>query len=340
MINEEPVSKDRHNSQGGFMMKPVKLAPVFKDYLWGGTRLKEEFNKRSDLEIMAESWELSTHPDGESRILNGAFHGLTLRSYLNQVGYQVLGTVCENQKELPILIKFIDSKQSLSIQVHPDDEYALRVENDFGKTEMWLILDCEPDATLYYGVKEEISKEEFKARIEQNTILEVLNEVPVKKGDVFFIEAGTIHAIKEGIVILEIQQSSNATYRIYDYNRKDAHGNLRELHIEKALDVTKLTPSNEAYMPQGDVEKYDGYQSQLLRQCNYFTTKRYDVSSSVQLTVNPTSFQSIIVIAGSGELLYQDEVMQIKKGDSLFIPAQDAKYEVKGQCQFVLTYVE
>lgn len=321
-------------------MKPIKLAPVFKDYLWGGTRLKEDFNKCSELEIIAESWELSTHPDGESHILNGEFQGLTLREYLNEVGTQVLGTVCENEKALPILIKLIDSKQSLSIQVHPDDTYALRVEQDHGKTEMWLILDCEDDATLYYGVKEELSKEEFKERIEKNTILEILNEVPVKKGDVFFIEAGTIHAIKEGIVILEIQQSSNATYRIYDYNRKDVNGNLRELHLNKALDVMKLSPSKDDYLIQGSIEKFDGYTSQLLRRCDYFTTQKYRVSCSTKIDITSTSFQSIIVIDGRGQLIYQNEIIDIKKGDSLFIPAQDTMYEVQGNCEFVLTYLE
>lgn len=321
-------------------MKPMKLAPVFKDYLWGGVRLKEEFNKQSDLDIVAESWELSTHPDGESRVLSGAYQGLTLQDYLNQVGYSVLGTACENQKEIPILIKFIDSKQSLSIQVHPNDEYAKRVEQDQGKTEMWLILDCDENASLYYGVKEEISKEEFKARIEQNTILDVLNKVSVKKGDVFFIEAGTIHAIGAGIIILEIQQSSNSTYRIYDYNRKDAKGNLRELHIDKALDVTNLMPSIHDYVAQGDVESYEGHTSQLLRRCEYFTTVKYIVSSHVNLNVTTTSFQSIILTEGSGQLVYQNDVIEVQKGDSLFIPAQDAEYELKGSLEFVLTYVE
>lgn len=205
---------------------------------------------------------------------------------------------------------------------------------------MWLILDCEPDATLYYGVKEELSKEEFRARIETNTILEILNEIPVKKGDVFFIEAGTIHAIKEGIVILEIQQSSNTTYRIYDYNRKDIHGNLRELHTEKALDVMSLVPTKYGHTAQGKVEDHEGYTSQLLRQCDYFKTERYNVSDSVELTIKNTSFQSIIIIEGSGQLIYEDELIDLKKGDSLFIPAQDSAYEVRGHCGFVLTYIE
>lgn len=321
-------------------MYPVKLAPVYKDYLWGGNRLKHEYHKVSDLEIMAESWELSTHQDGESYVANGVYKGLSLSEYLKVVGSEGLGTACKDTLELPILIKFIDSKQALSIQVHPDDEYALRVEGENGKTEMWIILECEEGATLYYGVKEVISKEEFKRRIENHTILEVLNEVPVTKGDVFFIEAGTIHAIGAGIIILEIQQSSNSTYRIYDYNRKDVNGNLRELHLDKALDVMKLTPSLGSYQAEGELQVMDVYQWRLLRRCQYFTTEWYQVQTEAELKVTQESFQSVIVIEGEGELYYRDKIIPFKKGDSLFIPAQEATYSIKGQCQFVLSYVE
>ena len=179
-------------------MPIVKLGPAYKDYIWGGTNLKEKYGKKSDLDIVAESWEVSTHPDGPSIVLTGEYAGKTLTEYIDALGKDCLGTKGKEFEFFPMLIKFIDSKQPLSIQVHPDNEYALRVEKEYGKTEMWYILDCEPGATLYFGVNRSITKEEFRQRIEDNTILEVLKEVPVHKGDVFFIQAGTRHAIGAG----------------------------------------------------------------------------------------------------------------------------------------------
>lgn len=175
-------------------MSVLKLKPACKDYLWGGHRLAEEYGIEYDGEILAESWELSCHPDGPSVIVNGPFAGLTLEEYIEKEGKQVLGNHCRRFRDFPILIKFIDAKQNLSIQVHPDNKYALKNEGQYGKTEMWYIMDAGEGAFLYYGFKKEISKEEFAKRIEEETLLEVLNAVPVHKGDVLFIESGTIHA--------------------------------------------------------------------------------------------------------------------------------------------------
>ena len=213
-------------------MKPIKLAPAFKDYLWGGTKLKTEFDKKSDLQKVAESWELSTHKDGQSIVANGEFKGLTLSEYIEKNGRECIGKNAMAFEFFPILIKFIDAADNLSVQVHPSDEYALSNEGEYGKTEMWYVLDCEKDAFLYYGLNREITKEEFAERIKENMLLEVLNKVKVNKGDVFFINSGTIHAIGKGIVICEIQQNSNTTYRVYDYDRRDKNGNTRELHVK------------------------------------------------------------------------------------------------------------
>ena len=198
-------------------MSILKLLPAGKDYLWGGTRLIKEYNKNFNLDKLAETWELSCHPDGLCTIAEGEFAGRTLSEYLDIVGKKVLGTKCEHMEQFPLLIKFIDAKNDLSIQVHPSDEYALTHEGQYGKTEMWYIMDCQPGAFIYYGFKEAISNEEFAERIQNKTLLEVLNKVEVKKGDVFFIEPGTIHAIGSGNLIAEIQQNSNVTYRVYDY---------------------------------------------------------------------------------------------------------------------------
>ena len=177
----------------------LKLKPALKDYLWGGTKLKTDFGFQSDKDIVAEGWMLSCHKDGESIVENGEYKGKTLSEVIELCGKDVLGKDCEKFDFFPILIKLIDAKKDLSVQVHPDNEYAMRVEGEYGKTECWYILDCDEGAELIYGFNREISSEEFKKRIENNTFLEVVNKVKVHKGDMFFIEAGTLHAIGSGI---------------------------------------------------------------------------------------------------------------------------------------------
>lgn len=204
-------------------MHPLILIPTIKDYIWGGIKLREEFGKESKLEKLAESWELSCHKDGESVIANGEYKGRTLSEYLAEKP-QAKGENCKKFENFPVLIKLIDARDNLSVQVHPDNEYAQRVEGEYGKTEMWYIVDCEDNAELIYGFKEEITKDEFRYAIENNTLLEKTNSVSVKKGDVFFIKSGTLHAIGKGILIAEIQQNSNTTYRVYDYGRIGADG--------------------------------------------------------------------------------------------------------------------
>ena len=217
-------------------MYPLLLKPAMKDYLWGGTKLKDEWGFETDKDIAAEAWLLSCHKDGNGVVMNGTLKGKTFSEVLSLWGKEALGERAEKFSDFPILIKFIDAKQSLSVQVHPDDEYALKNEGEFGKNEMWYIVDCEEGAELIYGFKENISKEEFERRIKDNTLPEVCNYVPVKKGDVFFIEAGTLHAIGAGILICEVQQNSNSTYRVWDFGRVGADGKPRELHIDKALE--------------------------------------------------------------------------------------------------------
>lgn len=313
-------------------MKPVLLNPAFKDYLWGGTRLKTDFNKKSDLDIVAESWELSTHPAGESAVADGEYAGLTLSAYIEKIGRKYLGKNALAFDYFPLLIKFIDAKKDLSIQVHPNDEYAKEHEGEYGKTEMWYILDCEEGAYLYYGFNRVITKEEYRQRIADNTLIEVLNRVPVKKGDVFFIEAGTVHAICSGIVICEIQQNSNTTYRVYDYDRRDANGNTRPLHIEQAIAVSSLCP------PPAHTEKNTAGDC-TLSSCKYFTVKKYVVNGEKNLSVTPDCFQSLIVADGCGTLKFDGETIPFKKGDSIFIPAQSVDYQLTGCCEVILSYV-
>lgn len=317
-------------------MAVLKLTPAFKDYLWGGTRLRDDFQKDCDFDKIAESWELSCHKDGPSTIANGEFKGLTLSEYIDKAGKSVLGTDCEKFENFPILIKLIDAKDNLSVQVHPDNEYAQRVEGEYGKTEMWYIVDCDEGATLLYGFKDTITKDEFAQRIADNTLLEVTNAVPVKKGDVFFIQAGTLHAIGKGILIAEIQQNSNTTYRIYDYGRVGKDGKPRELHVEKAKDVTDLCPAK-AY-PETPVEQKDGYTSKLLSSCDYFTTYAVDVDSKAVLEADEKSFLSLLILDGECEIT-ADDTVKAKKGDSIFVPAGTGKVIAEGKCKVILTRV-
>lgn len=319
-------------------MKPIKLLPAFKDYLWGGTKLKTDFGKKSDLDIVAESWELSTHKDGQSVVAEGPDAGLTLSEYIDKHGDGILGSNAQKFDYFPILIKLIDAKDNLSIQVHPSDDYALKNEGEYGKTEMWYVLDANEGASLYYGFKSEITKDEFEERINNNTLLDVLNKVEVHKGDMFFIESGTVHAIGKGIVICEIQQNSNTTYRVYDYDRRDANGNPRELHIKKAIDVSNLAPADQNRSASETVE-HEGFSVTRLAECKYFTVDKVEVDSKADLTVSTDSFKSIVVTDGNGVLTFEGESVDINKGDSIFIPAQDAEYSVSGKCELIISCV-
>lgn len=319
-------------------MKMEKLTPAFKDYLWGGTKLRDVYKKPCDYEKVAESWELSTHPAGLSKVAEGEFQGLTLPEYFERAGKEVLGTDCQAFENFPVLIKFIDAKDPLSIQVHPSDAYALEKEGEYGKTEMWVVMDCDPGAFLYFGVQRELTPEEFRQRIENNTLLEVLRKVEVRPGDVFFIEAGTIHAIGGGILICEIQQNSNCTYRVYDYDRRGADGKPRELHIEKAMEVSRLTPS-QGVGKQADFSKIPGGKRAELASCRYFTTEKYVVESSVELFVTEKSFTSLVVLEGSGSVTGPENTLSFRTGDSLFLPAGSGKVTIGGPCTVVATRV-
>lgn len=314
-------------------MAIFRLEPAFKDYIWGGTRLRDDFGKNCDFDKVAESWELSCHKDGPSVVATGEDKGLTLQQYIDKHGKQVLGSKGAAFENFPILIKLIDAKDNLSVQVHPNNEYALRVEGEYGKTEMWYVVDCDEGAELLYGFKHEISKEEFAERIANNTLLEVTNNVPVHKGDVFFIESGTLHAIGKGILIAEIQQNSNTTYRIYDYGRVGKDGKPRELHVEKAKDVTRLAPAKQ--YPETPVEQFEGYTSKLMASCDYFTTRVMDVESKAELTADSDSFKSLLFLEGEGTV----EGIPFRKGDSFFITAGHGKFVIDGKCRTILTSV-
>lgn len=321
------------------MLYPMKLQASLKDYLWGGTRLKEEYGKETNLDKVAESWELSCHEAGQSVIVNGEAAGQTLSDWLAGQDRSVLGKNAERFEKFPLLIKLIDAKGDLSVQVHPDNEYALRVEGEPGKTEMWYIVDCEPGASLLYGFKEQISREEFERRIADNSLLDVCNRVPVHKGDVFFIDSGTLHAIGAGILLCEIQQSSNTTYRIYDYGRVGTDGQPRELHVAKALDVTKLERPVRDTKPQAKLDIFACAEVELLASCEYFTTYHINLNGMCHLKAGENSFQCITVLEGSMELATAGGRISIKKGESVFLPAGLGRYQLIGHGECILSEI-
>lgn len=314
----------------------IKCEPAFKDNLWGGTKLRDIYGKKCDYDIIAESWELSAHEAGQCTVASGKHSGMLFSEYLELIGEDALGWKCQAFEKFPLLIKFIDARDVLSVQVHPDDNYALPNENEYGKNEMWYIMECEEGASIYFGLNQSISAEELKQRTLDNTIMEVLREVPVKKGDTFFVEAGTIHAIGSGILICEIQQNSNCTYRLYDYARRDKFGNLRELHLDKAVAVAN-TQRNEVEGNSYPVLSENGNIIQQLCECKYFTSVRYDVKQYCKIAVDETSFSSVVILDGKGQIQVNKEKMDFGPADSFFVHAGKKEIEIFGHCSLILT---
>lgn len=307
-------------------MPAYLLSPACKDYLWGGhRRLREDFGVASALAPLAEAWVLSCHPDGPSVLADGPWTGRTLAEYVRETDGKALGTHCRRFENFPVLIKLIDADQNLSLQVHPSDEYALAHEGQYGKTEMWIALEAEPGAYLYYGFAREVTREEFARAIENGTLTELLRKVPVKAGDVFFIPSGTLHAIGAGLVIAEIQQNSNVTYRVFDYNRVGADGKPRPLHVEKALEVTDLHPAKPLeFGPH-------------LGTCGYFTVDGHQGPFTARC--GPDSFHALLFTEGKGTLACGGETRVVQKGNCLFLPAGSGEYTVDGGCKTLVTYI-
>lgn len=317
-------------------MEMVKLSPFVADNIWGGTRLITEYGIKTDKNPAAEAWVLSCHPAGPSTILNGEFAGKTLQEiYL--ADKSICGKKGEKYEFFPLLIKFIDAKRDLSIQVHPDDEYAMRVEGEYGKTEAWYILDCEPGAELILGFNRNVTVDEFKKAAQSDEMMSICNRVKVKKGDVFFIESGTMHAICKGILLAEVQQNSNTTYRIYDYGRLGKDGKPRELHVDKAADVTKLCPPSIPDSSKRETEKFDNATRSKLTSCDLFTMYELSIDGDYSSVSDADSFVSLLCLEGSGEVKSGNESLTMKKGESLFIPAGKGVFTVSGKIKLLET---
>ena len=296
-------------------MQISKLYPECKDYVWGGENLINNYGKKTDKLPCAESWELSFHSDGLTKLENG-------KTLLETVTQNELGENVKGFPFFPVLIKFIDAKQNLSIQVHPSDDYALKNENSFGKTEMWYIVEAEEGAGIYLGFKNDVTKREYETAIKENRLTELLNFYSVKAGECYFIPSGTVHAIGKGCLICEIQQNSNLTYRVYDYGRVDKTGNPRELHIDKALQVSNLNKHVNTVLS-----------GQTIGVSKYFTVKKLCGKDLVLAPKN--SFQCVTCIGGSGTI----DGQVLTKGDSYFVPANVKEYTIKGSVEILLTEI-
>lgn len=313
------------------------LKPAYKDYLWGGDKLKTEYHKETDLSPLAESWECSTHPDGTSLALIDQ-NEIPLTEVLKRHP-EILGTHPRTRDTLPILIKLIDAKMDLSVQVHPDDDYArIHEHGSLGKSELWYVLEAEPGASLVYGFSQDVTEEQIRQGIADGTIRKYLQKVPVKRNDVFFVQAGTVHAIGKGIVIAEIQESSNLTYRLYDYNRRDRNGNLRELHIDKALDVLNLHSSAEPVQPMRLLNYQPGFASEFLTRCRYFQVERVllnSEASEVSYRTDSFSFKVLMCVQGQGVLKGRELRIPFRKGDTIFIPADSEALSFSGKAELL-----
>lgn len=317
-------------------MEILKLQSYGKDYLWGGTRLRDEYGKKIDLTPLAETWECSVHPDGPSVIANGEFKGQTLSSVLKQHP-EYLGTKVKNG-ELPVLVKFIDAKQDLSVQVHPDDAYAKEHEGDNGKTEVWYVIDAEEGASLIYGFKHKVTEEILRKAVETGTLDRHLQKVEVHKGDTYFVPSGTVHGIGAGILMAEIQENSNVTYRVYDYNRVDKNGKKRELHFDKAVQVMNMDVAPDVKQKPRMVRYYPGSSRELLCRCKYFETERIQVKKGFSFSVMNNSFQVLMCLDGYGQVETMDaeqKPMRFSKGETIFLPAGIGRCLVLGDASLL-----
>lgn len=324
------------------MNRPFICKPVGKDYIWGGRRLRDDWEKEGEFSHLAESWECSTHPDGVSAAASGEFAGMELREILRlhpeYLGSHVRDRIGDGQ--IPIIVKFIDAKQDLSVQVHPTDKFARKFENgQQGKTELWYVVDAAKDAHVVYGLKHRVDRETLREAAERGDPVKYLRRIPVKKNQVFFVEAGTIHAVGAGCLIAEIQENSNLTYRLYDYGRRDNKGEKRQLHIEKALDAATLDAGREPRQPMRVLRYAPGCAREILGRCRYFEVHRMLVNTErrqiVTYRADEMSFRVLLCIDGCGTLYFADTVLEVYRGDCIFVPADSVDIRIHGKLEFL-----
>ncbi|PWT99399.1 MAG: mannose-6-phosphate isomerase, class I [Bacteroidetes bacterium] len=313
-------------------MQPLFLEPVFKERIWGGTTLKKEFGYEIPSEQTGECWAISAHPNGPSVIKNGPFAGMTLDKLWSEQP-KLFGN--PEEKVFPLLSKILDANMDLSVQVHPDDAYAMDHENgELGKTECWYIIDCKEDADMIFG-HSALTKEEFIEQIGNGKWNELLRRVKIKSGDFFYVPSGTIHALCEGTLVLETQQSSDTTYRVYDYDRRDAEGNLRELHLEKAIHVTTVPHQDSDVTPK--VEKREGVTVTTFVDSEFFTVYKWEISEKANFCFDDR-YLLLSVIDGDGAMIYHGERYPLDKGAHLITPVGFGAFEIEGNCNVIVSH--
>ena len=297
---------------------PLKLSYITKSPLWGGRRLLDGFGLTAPSDTVGEAWMLSVREKEMSVIQNGSAIGKTMQQYIDEMGdASVIGTAFAGG-DFPLLIKLIDACDKLSVQVHPDDDYAARVENDRGKTEMWYIVEADEGAEIIYGLKDGITAEDFRAAVRAGKLADTMHHCPVHAGETYFIPSGMLHAIGSGILIAEIQQNCDLTYRVYDYERRGADGSLRELHVDKALDVTVPFTEEAVRAIRYEAGKQD---EETLAHCRYFKTRKLTVTEQTEIQVGRESFAYVLCIGGSGTLICEDKAYPLATADGYFLPA-------------------
>ncbi|AUG56970.1 MAG TPA: mannose-6-phosphate isomerase [Ruminiclostridium sp.] len=323
------------------MMYPFKFKPVYKDYIWGGENLKK-YNKSFSGSV-AESWEVSCHPDGESVIENGKFRGLTLSRIIKERPEEVMGNSIPEKymEKFPLLIKLIDANDKLSVQVHPDDEYAKFMgSDDYGKNEMWHILEAKPGAKLVYGLKEGVDRDIFIKNVEKGTVEDCLDYIEVYPGDTIYIPAGVVHAIGEGIILAEVQQNSNLTFRVYDYNRTGKDGKPRELHVDRAIEVIDFKNSKKiGKIKEEFFSINDGAKKSELINNEYFIIEKYYVEGKIPDKADGSKFIIYVVLDGECEINYKGGSEKLIKGNSVFIPAAMGDFEISGDFKALRIHV-
>lgn len=307
-------------------MYPIKFENLYYDKVWGG-RDFESFRNNLPEGNIGESWDIACHPNGTGVVANGKFKGMNFNDLINNYKEEIFGKAITNN-EFPLLVKLINSNENLSVQVHPNDEYARKVENSFGKTEAWYVVDAKEGAELIVGTNG-CTKEEFKEAIKNNTVEDCLNRIKVKKGDAFLINSGLVHAICSGLVIAEIQQNSDITYRVYDYGRP------REIHVEKSLDVIDFDLKAEKSVE--NFKEFLGYKYTNLCENDYFIIDKYIINTNIEMDSDIDSFSIITCVDGSGLINYKNDKVVINKGDSVLIPAQLGNYEIKGELEVLIS---
>lgn len=308
-----------------------KLTPVLKDYIWGGRRLIDDFHMRCEFEKAAEAWILSCHKDGMNIVENGAYQG---KKFCEVLTNEMMGTNCAKFDKFPILTKIIDARDNLSLQVHPSDETAIKENGEEGKTESWYIADCDEDAQIIYGFKKDITKEEFLESINDGTFIDKVNTVKVKAGECYHIEAGTLHAICKGVLLYEVQQNSNTTFRVYDYDRVDSNGQKRELHVDRALEVTNYKKHENTYF-DNHITEYVGAEKKLLSKCEFYTFSEICVDGLFKQFADEKSFIAYTVVSGNGEISCLKNCVELKKGDCVFVPAGLGDFVIDGKMKIL-----